>query len=128
MRESQRALSSINSSTFDSYREQHRVPGGDLPYARAFALWLEDVQKVAQPVHFYKLWGLRAGVLWGIAGLSCLPAAKAVPLAKSKVAPAARVARRQGSTVLKASLPLADARLASPSRHLDCQTSETLAF
>ena len=99
------ACAELDSSTIDSYREQHRVPGGDLPYARAFALWLEDVQQVAQPVHFYKLWGLRAGVLCGIAGLNCLPAAKAVPLAKSKVAPAARVARRQGSTVLKQVFP-----------------------
>ena len=57
------ACAELDSSTFESYREQHCFPGGGLPYARTYALWLEDVQKVAQPVHFYKPWGVEG---WGL--------------------------------------------------------------
>ena len=57
------ACAELDLPTFAQYQDQHCVQGDDLPYARTFALWLEDVQQILQPVSFFKPLGVEG---WGI--------------------------------------------------------------
>ena len=51
------ACQKLTDATFAEYMSLHQVYDAELPYAKTWALWLEDVAAVPEPIQFFKPWG-----------------------------------------------------------------------